>query len=259
MNCQGTNVEAIDLLIDARWVIPVNPAGRVLEHHSVAVRDGRIVAVLPAAEAHAAYLAAERVALPEHALIPGLVNLHTHASMALMRGLADDLPLMHWLQDRIWPAEAKHVSPQFVYDGTLLACAEMLRGGITCFNDMYFYPGRGGARRARHGHARGARPDRHRFPHRLRRRRRGLRRQGPGAARRACASSRCFRSAWRRTRPIRVSDTTFRGSITLAEELDLPVHMHVHETAGRDRAAASRSTACGRWSGCAASAWSART
>ena len=107
-------METIDLLIDARWVIPVNPAGRVLQHHSVAVRDGRIRAVLPAAEAHAAYDAAECVALPDHALIPGLVNLHAHASMALMRGLADDLALTPWLQDRIWPAEARHVSPQFV-------------------------------------------------------------------------------------------------------------------------------------------------
>lgn len=129
------------MLINARWVIPVNPAGRVLEDHSVAVDDGRILAVLPQAQAQAAYTAAKRVSLPKHALIPGLVNLHTHASMALMRGLADDLPLSQWLQDRIWPAEARNVSPQFVYDGTLLACAEMLRGGITCFNEMYFYPG----------------------------------------------------------------------------------------------------------------------
>src|SRR5207244_2548900 len=72
--------------------------------------------------------------------IPGLVNLHTHAAMTLLRGLADDLPLMAWLRDHIWPAEARHVSPEFVYDGTLLACAEMLRGGVTCFNEMYFFP-----------------------------------------------------------------------------------------------------------------------
>ncbi len=78
--------------------------------------------------------------LPAHVLMPGLINLHTHAAMTLMRGLADDLPLMEWLNDHIWPAEAKHVSPSSCYDGTLLACAEMLRGGITCFNDMYFFP-----------------------------------------------------------------------------------------------------------------------
>ena len=127
-------------LISARWVVPVEPAGMVLEHHSVAVRDGAIEAVLPTAQALEAYPGHARVDLPGHVLIPGLVNLHTHAAMTLMRGMADDLPLMRWLQEHIWPAESKHVSPQYVRDGTQLACLEMLRGGITCFNDMYFYP-----------------------------------------------------------------------------------------------------------------------
>jgi len=130
----------VPTLISARWVIPVEPAGIVLDHHSVAISGGLIEAVLPTAEAMAAYPGHARIDLPDHALIPGLVNLHTHAAMTLMRGMADDLPLMRWLQEHIWPAESKHVSAQFVRDGTLLACAEMLRGGITCFNDMYFYP-----------------------------------------------------------------------------------------------------------------------
>ncbi len=78
--------------------------------------------------------------LPDHILIPGLINLHTHAAMSLMRGMADDLPLMEWLHKHIWPTESANLSPQFVHDGTRLACAEMLRGGITCFNDMYFFP-----------------------------------------------------------------------------------------------------------------------
>ncbi|MEW6690105.1 MAG: amidohydrolase family protein, partial [Pseudomonadota bacterium] len=120
--------------------MPVEPAGAVLEDHAVALRDGVIEAVLPRAEAEARFPSYARVALGEHALIPGLVNAHTHAAMALMRGIADDLALMRWLEEHIWPAEARHVSPQFVKDGTLLACAEMLRGGITCFNDMYFFP-----------------------------------------------------------------------------------------------------------------------
>ena len=222
-------MESIDLLIDARWIIPVDQLGRVLERHSVAVRDGRILAVLPAAEAHAAYLAAERVSLPTHALIPGLVNLHTHASMALMRGLADDMPLMQWLQDRIWPAEAKHVSPQFVYDGTLLACAEMLRGGITCFNEMYFYPG-DAARAALEMGMRAALGliviD---FPTAY-----------AADADDYVAKGLALRDALREHQllsfcmaphaPYTVSDRTFSRLITLAEELDLPVHMHVHET-----------------------------
>ena len=89
-------------------------------------------------EANARFSPREVKKLLYHVLIPGLVNLHTHAAMTLLRGLADDLPLMEWLQNHIWPAEAKHVSAQFVHDGCLLACAEMLRGGTTCFNDMYF-------------------------------------------------------------------------------------------------------------------------
>ena len=121
-------------------MVPVEPAGAVLEDHAVAVREGRIEAVLPASGAAAAYPGYETLDLPGHVLIPGLVNAHTHAAMCLMRGLSDDLPLMRWLQEHIWPAEAQHVSPEFVRDGTLLACAEMLRGGVTCFNDMYFFP-----------------------------------------------------------------------------------------------------------------------
>ena len=128
-------------LLSPRWVIPVEPAGAVLQGHSVALRDGAIEAVLPDAVAATRFPSYPRVALDQHALIPGLVNAHTHAAMSLIRGLADDLPLMRWLEEHIWPAEMKHVSPQFVRDGTLLACAEMLRGGVTCFNDMYFFPG----------------------------------------------------------------------------------------------------------------------
>ncbi len=129
----------IDILIDARWVIPVNPHDTVLENHSVAIHDGRIIDILPTAETDK-YQAASRHSLASHALIPGLINTHTHASMNLMRGLADDLPLMTWLNDHIWPAEQKWVSEEFVADGTRHAIAEMMRGGITCFNDMYFYP-----------------------------------------------------------------------------------------------------------------------
>ncbi len=223
------DVEAIDLLIEARWVIPVNPTGRVLEHHCVAVRDGRILDVLPAAQAQAAYNAAEHVALPRHALIPGMVNLHTHASMTLMRGFADDMTLMRWLQDRIWPAEAKYVSPQFVYDGTLLACAEMLRAGITCFNDMYFYPDEAGraaldmGMRAALGlividfpSAYAADADDYVD--------KGL------AVRDGLGGHPLLSFCMAPHAPYTVSDKAFSRLITLAEELDLPVHMHVHET-----------------------------
>ncbi|HSI22875.1 MAG TPA: TRZ/ATZ family hydrolase [Methylophilaceae bacterium] len=129
-----------DLVIEARWVIPVRPGGLVMEHAAVIVHDGRIEAILPISEARQQYDAKETINLPEHALLPGLINAHTHAAMTLMRGLADDRPLMTWLNDHIWPAEGQVLSERFVRDGTLLACAEMLKGGVTTFNDMYFFP-----------------------------------------------------------------------------------------------------------------------
>ncbi|MBI2384001.1 MAG: TRZ/ATZ family hydrolase [Gammaproteobacteria bacterium] len=132
--------QSIDLLVFPRWLVPVDPAGLVLEDHALAVGGGRILDVLPAGFARQAYAARETLTLPHHALMPGLVNIHTHAAMSLLRGIADDLPLMEWLQNHIWPAEGRHVSREFCADGVRLACAEFIRAGITCFNDMYFFP-----------------------------------------------------------------------------------------------------------------------
>lgn len=124
-------------MIKPAWIIPVEPAGQIYENHVLHVSQGRIAAIWPTAETPAGI---DIIDLPGHVLVPGLVNAHTHAAMSLMRGLADDLPLMTWLNDHIWPAERKWVSPDFVRDGVQLAIAEMLRSGTTCFNDMYFFP-----------------------------------------------------------------------------------------------------------------------
>ena len=134
-----TTPEPIDLLIEARWIATVE-SNAVLKNHAVAIDKGCIKAILPTSEARPRYSPRTLHVLPDHILIPGLINLHTHAAMSLMRGMADDLPLMEWLHKHIWPTESANLSPQFVHDGTRLACAEMLRGGITCFNDMYFFP-----------------------------------------------------------------------------------------------------------------------
>ncbi|MDP3306700.1 TRZ/ATZ family hydrolase, partial [Methylotenera sp.] len=130
----------VDLVIEARWLCPVIPKNVLLEHHSIVIQSGQIVDVCSSASVSEQYQAREIVQLTEHILIPGLINLHTHAAMSLMRGMADDLPLMPWLEQHIWPAEQAVVSERYVQDATLLACAEMLSGGITCFNEMYFYP-----------------------------------------------------------------------------------------------------------------------
>jgi 5-methylthioadenosine/S-adenosylhomocysteine deaminase len=130
----------VDLIIDARWVLPIAPINEVLTQHSLVVSEGRILAVMPTSDVTQAYTARENLELGEHALMPGLINAHGHAAMTLLRGIADDQPLEVWLAKHIWPAEARWVSEEFVADGTELAAAEMLKSGTTTFADMYFYP-----------------------------------------------------------------------------------------------------------------------
>ncbi len=133
-------MEPVDTLVCARWVLPVEPDGTVLENHAVAVQAGRIVAVLPIDAARARYAPAELVVRPHHALLPGLVNAHTHAAMTLLRGRAENLPQAEWSRDVIAPIERRWVEPEYVRDGTELAIAEMVRGGVTCFGDMQLWP-----------------------------------------------------------------------------------------------------------------------
>jgi len=225
-----TPPQSIDLLISARWVVPVQPDRVVLENHAVAVHEGSIVDVLPASETAAKYTPRECVDLPEHALIPGLVNAHTHNPMTLLRGLADDLPLMTWLREHVWPVEAKVMGPEFVRDGVELAVAEMLRGGTTCCSENYFFPDAQAQAYRAHGF-------------------------------RAMVALPIieFPSAWAQTRdeyferalavhdryrgdpligttfgphaPYTVADESFARIRTLSDQLDIPVHLHLMETA----------------------------
>ena len=219
----------IDLLIEARWIIPIEPKGVVLENHALAVDRGTIVALMPISAAETCFAPEQRVSLPGHVLMPGMVNLHTHAAMTLLRGYADDLPLMRWLQEKIWPAEAKHISADFVRDGTLLAAAEMLRGGITCCNDMYFFPDAGieamllAGMRAAIGlitiefpTAYANDPDDYLA--------KGL------AVRDRFVDKPLISFCLAPHAPYSVSDRSFERIATLAAQLDLPIHIHVHET-----------------------------
>jgi 5-methylthioadenosine/S-adenosylhomocysteine deaminase len=220
----------IDLLLEPRWMIPIEPTGVVLENHALAVLNGRIVALLPAVEARLQFRPRQHLRLDQHVLLPGLVNLHTHAAMSLLRGYADDISLANWLSERISPAENRHVSAAFVRDGTQLAAAEMLRGGITCFNDMYYFPD--AAAEAALGL--------------------GMRAalgipvlESPSAyatdADDYLAKGLATRDALRDEALISfclaphshytVADATFERVATLAAQLDLQVHVHVHETA----------------------------
>jgi 5-methylthioadenosine/S-adenosylhomocysteine deaminase len=220
----------IDALICARWIIPVEPDNTLYENYAIAVAHGKIVELLPIAAARAKYQAGELHWLDRHALIPGLINAHTHAAMTLFRGIADDLPLMEWLQQHIWPAEQKWISPEFVADGARLAIAEMLRGGTTCFNDMYFFPEDTAeaaldagmraiiglimldfptpwARDPQEYFAKGEHVH-DRFKH-----------------------NPLIRTAFAPHAPYTVSDAPLKRIGTLAEELDLQIHIHLHETA----------------------------
>ncbi len=130
----------VDTLLHARWIIPVEPENVILNDHSLIIHEGRILDILPTHQSEAKYQADNIHNLNKHALIPGLVNAHTHLAMTLFRGIADDLQLMDWLQNHIWPLEQKWMGEAFVRDGTNLGIAEMIRSGTTCFNDMYFFP-----------------------------------------------------------------------------------------------------------------------
>ena len=130
----------VDTLLHARWIIPVEPQSVTYDYHSLVIDKGLIIDLLPTVQAKQKYQATESEEFLDHALLPGLINCHTHAAMSLMRGIADDLPLMEWLQHHIWPLEKQWMNAEFVKDGSDLAIAEMILGGTTCFNDMYFFP-----------------------------------------------------------------------------------------------------------------------
>ncbi|MGB5259011.1 MAG: TRZ/ATZ family hydrolase [Gammaproteobacteria bacterium] len=223
-------MSAVDSMLHCHWIAPVEPAGTVYTFHTVVVQEGRILDILPSEAARERYTANIEHDLDRHLLIPGLVNAHTHAAMSLLRGLADDLPLQEWLNEHIWPAESQWVNEEFVHDGSQLAMAEMLRSGTTCFNDMYYFPD-------------------------------VTARAAASCGMRACVGLIVldFPTVWAadaqeyisrgidvhdRYRadplistlfaphaPYTVSDEPLQQIRTLANELDIGIHMHVHETA----------------------------
>ncbi|MDP6537852.1 MAG: TRZ/ATZ family hydrolase [Gammaproteobacteria bacterium] len=219
-----------DLLIHARWTLPMVPAGLVLDDHAVAIKDKKIIALCSTAQARETIRATQTVELPQHVLIPGLVNAHGHAPMALFRGVADDMPLKQWLEEHIWPLEGKLVDRQFVHEGASLAIAEMISGGITCFADMYFYPDEV-AKAALDAHIRVqlASPildfptvwaqDADEYIFKATQLHDDFR------------SSDLIYTAFGPHAPYTVSDAPLQKLGMLAEELDVPIHMHVHETA----------------------------
>lgn len=218
-----------ELLIHADWILPVDADDRVLAHHALAIAAGRILAVVPSAAARTMVEARTTVELPGHVLIPGLINAHTHAAMTLLRGLADDLPLMTWLREHIWPAEQRWVDEEFVAAGTRLAVLELLRGGVTCFNDMYFYPeitaavADAAGMRARIGMIVVDFPTRYAAD------------TAAYLARGAALHDTYHhhprvRTAWAPHATYTVAESALRAVRARAEEDDVPIHIHLHET-----------------------------
>ncbi len=222
--------EPCDLLIEARFVVPVEPHAVVLTDHAVAVQGSVVLAVLPVAEARARFDAAEIVSRPDAALIPGLVNAHAHNPMTLLRGIADDMPLKAWLQQHIWPIEAAVMGPDYVADGVTLAIAEMLRGGTTCCNENYFFPDVQAATYKRHGFrarvglpvidfpSAWARSDDEYFDR-------------AGEVHDQWRGDPLVATAFAPHAPYTVDDANFERVRMLADQLDVPVHLHLHETA----------------------------
>ena len=226
---QKNNLISVDMLIEARWVLAIIPSNVVLEYAAVVVNEGMIVEITTINEARLKYLALDIISVEDHVLMPGLINSHTHAGMTLMRGLADDVPLMPWLKDHIWPAEQQVVSARFVYDGTLLACAEMLQGGVTTFNDMYFYPSAAAEAATKAGmraqlglvvleFATNYANDAEDYISR------GL------DARDSWRDNPLISASFAPHAPYSVTNQTFESVLTYAEQLGLGIHTHLHET-----------------------------
>lgn len=224
------STEHIDTLLHGRWVIPVDNKHRYLEHHAIAIHEDKIIEILPSEQANKKYSADANRRYDQHALIPGLINSHTHAAMNLFRGLADDLSLMDWLENHIWPAEAEHVNEAFVHTGTELAIAEMIRSGTTCFNDMYFFPDVTARVAADAGIRASVGLILIDFPTVWANNSEEYIDKGL-AVFDHYKGHKLIKTAFAPHAPYTVSDEPLKQIRTLADELDLGVHMHIHETA----------------------------
>lgn len=219
-----------DLLIHAKWILPVVPTGTVLEDHALAIRNKKIIAITASRDAESSISATTNIHLDSHALIPGLVNVHGHAAMSLLRGIADDISLKQWLEQVVWPMESKFVSAEFVRSGANLAIAEMISSGTTCFADMYFFPDQvASAALDANIRVQLASPvlnfptiwaqDAEEYIYKATQLHDNYR------------NSELVHTAFGPHAPYTVSDQPLMKISTLAEELDVPIHMHVHETA----------------------------
>ena len=220
----------IDTLLHARWIVPVDNKQRYLDNHCLAIDEDKIIDILPSSEANKKYQADINRNYENHVLMPGLINSHTHAAMNLFRGLADDLTLMDWLENHIWPAEAQHINEGFVQTGTELAIAEMIRSGTTCFNDMYFFPDITARIAANIGMRASIGLIMIDFPTVWANSPEEYIDKGLAVFDKYKGHD-LIKTSFAPHAPYSVSDDPLKRICTLANELELNVHMHIHETA----------------------------
>ena len=137
---KNPNKKNVSIIISTSWIFTSDPESQLLSDYSVVIENDKIIDLVPQSKVFDEYEADNTYQLTDHILIPGLINTHTHAAMSLFKGFADDLPLQEWLNNHIWPAEKEFVNPSFVKDGSILGLSEMIKSGVTTFNDMYFFP-----------------------------------------------------------------------------------------------------------------------
>lgn len=221
--------QTVALVIEPSWIIPIEPASTVLTDHAIVIDDGRIVDLLPIAAVELRYNPIQTEKLPGQVVLPGLVNLHCHAAMTLLRGYADDLPLMQWLEAKIWPAEATFVGPDFVRAGSGLACMEMLHGGITCFNDMYFFPEETAEATLSCGIRASLGMVVIDFPTAYATDLSDYIARGRDLCNRY-QHHESLTFCWAPHAPYTVCDEAFERVVDLSNDMDVPIHVHVHET-----------------------------
>jgi len=217
------------LIIAARWLVPIRPENTVLENHCVVIENDTIIDIIPIEHVSVSYPNATLIKRPNHVLMPGLVNAHTHAAMSLLRGIADDLPLMEWLNNHIWPVEAQHVGEKYMQDGVELAIGEMLLSGTTCFNDMYFFPNIVAKAAQKNGIRAVVGLIVIDFPSAWASDANEYFSKG-GEVQDQCKQYPLVTTAMAPHAPYTVNDDNLTRTRILADELVIPVHMHVHET-----------------------------
>ena len=219
----------VDTIINSRWILPIKPKNKVLENSSIVINNSVILDIDSTDIINNRYESKNLYNLNDHCVMPGFINNHTHLSMSLFKGIADDLNLDEWLRNEIWPLETKHVNEEFVELGSKLAIIELIKSGSTCFNDMYFFPEVTAYASLELGIRASLGLITIDFPSNYAQNSGEYLEKGL-AIRDKLKNETLVSFTMAPHAPYTVGDDTLKKIFTLSNELDLPVHMHIHET-----------------------------